>query len=43
MDPTGDIHATSAFKRHLARVLTGRVLRKAAEVARNGMHGEAPR
>lgn len=29
MDPTDDIHASSAFKRHLARVLTGRVLRKA--------------
>jgi aerobic carbon-monoxide dehydrogenase medium subunit len=43
MSPTGDIHATSAFKRHLARVLTGRALRKAAEVARNGMNGETPR
>jgi carbon-monoxide dehydrogenase medium subunit len=29
MDPTGDIHASSEFKRHLARVLTGRVLRRA--------------
>lgn len=29
MDPTGDIHASSDFKRHLARVLTGRVLRRA--------------
>lgn len=29
MSPTGDIHATADFKRHLARVLTGRVLRKA--------------
>ncbi len=29
MDPTGDIHASPAFKRHLARVLTGRALRRA--------------
>jgi CO/xanthine dehydrogenase FAD-binding subunit len=29
MDPTGDIHASSDFKRHLARVVTGRVLRRA--------------
>ncbi len=36
MDPTGDIHASAAFKRHLARVLTGRALRRAAERARNG-------
>ena len=35
MDPLGDIHASAAFKRHLARVLTGRVLRHApAERAR---------
>ncbi len=36
MDPLGDIHATPEFKRHLARVLTGRALRKAAERARQG-------
>ena len=29
MDPTGDVHASADFKRHLARVLTGRVLRRA--------------
>jgi aerobic carbon-monoxide dehydrogenase medium subunit len=29
MDPMGDIHATSDFKRHLARVVTGRALRRA--------------
>jgi CO/xanthine dehydrogenase FAD-binding subunit len=29
MDPTGDIHASAAFKRHLARVVTGRVLSRA--------------
>lgn len=29
MDPTGDIHASSDFKRHLARVVTGRALRRA--------------
>jgi carbon-monoxide dehydrogenase medium subunit len=36
MDPRGDIHATAEFKRHLARVLTGRVLRRAVERARDG-------
>jgi aerobic carbon-monoxide dehydrogenase medium subunit len=40
MDPTGDIHASSAFKRHLARVLTGRVLRRAFARAK-GTKGEA--
>jgi carbon-monoxide dehydrogenase medium subunit len=34
--PFGDIHATAEFKRHLARVLTGRALRRAVERARNG-------
>ncbi|HEX6863658.1 MAG TPA: xanthine dehydrogenase family protein subunit M, partial [Thermoanaerobaculia bacterium] len=29
MDPTGDIHASADFKRHLARVLTDRALRLA--------------
>lgn len=29
IDPAGDVHASAGFKRHLARVLTGRVLRKA--------------
>jgi CO/xanthine dehydrogenase FAD-binding subunit len=33
MDPLGDIHATPEFKRHLARVLTGRALRRAADRA----------
>jgi carbon-monoxide dehydrogenase medium subunit len=36
MEPTGDIHATAAFKRHLARVLTRRVLRTAVARARQG-------
>jgi len=31
--PFSDIHATADFKRHLARVLTGRALRKAVERA----------
>ncbi len=31
--PTGDLHATAAFKRHLARVLTERALRRALERA----------
>jgi CO/xanthine dehydrogenase FAD-binding subunit len=34
MDPGGDIHASAAFKRHLARVLTVRGLAKAAARAR---------
>jgi CO/xanthine dehydrogenase FAD-binding subunit len=40
MDPTGDIHASAEFKRHLARVLTGRVLRRAFARAQ-GRKGEA--
>ena len=40
MDPTGDIHASAAFKRHLARVLTGRALRQAFGRAQ-GTKGEA--
>jgi len=36
MSPFGDVHATAEFKRHLARVLTGRALRRAAERARDG-------
>jgi carbon-monoxide dehydrogenase medium subunit len=36
MSPTSDVHATAEFKRHLARVLTGRALRRAAERAGNG-------
>jgi len=38
--PFGDIHATAEFKRHLARVLTGRALRRAAERVRNGRISE---
>jgi len=33
IDPAGDVHASAEFKRHLARVLTGRVVRKAVERA----------
>ncbi len=36
MSPAGDIHASEAYKRHLARVLTVRALEKAARRARNG-------
>jgi aerobic carbon-monoxide dehydrogenase medium subunit len=36
LDPRGDVHATPEFRRQLARVLTGRALRAAAERARNG-------
>jgi CO/xanthine dehydrogenase FAD-binding subunit len=35
MNPRTDVHATTEFKRHLARVLTGRALRTAAERARD--------
>lgn len=34
MDPLGDIHASADFKRHLARVLTGRALRRASARAK---------
>ncbi len=34
--PSGDVHATPDFKRHLARVLTRRALRRAAARARGG-------
>ncbi len=36
IDPSGDIHATEDYKRHLARVLTVRVLESAAARAANG-------
>lgn len=39
IEPVGDIHASAAFKRHLARVLTRRVLALAAERARRGAAG----
>jgi carbon-monoxide dehydrogenase medium subunit len=35
IEPTDDIHASAEFKRHLARVLSRRALRKAAERARS--------
>ncbi len=43
MDPNGDVHASADFKRHLARVLTGRVLRRAFDRAQGakGTKGEA--
>ncbi|MEM7587299.1 MAG: xanthine dehydrogenase family protein subunit M [Acidobacteriota bacterium] len=34
IEPSGDIHASEAYKRHLARVLTVRVLREANERAK---------
>lgn len=37
MEPCGDIHATADYKRHLARVLTRRVLKQAAARAREGV------
>jgi carbon-monoxide dehydrogenase medium subunit len=36
MEPRSDVHATAEFKRHLARVLTRRALRLAADRARRG-------
>jgi len=36
MDPGSDVHASAAFKRHLARVLTKRAVAKAAERAGHG-------
>ncbi|HEY0555818.1 MAG TPA: xanthine dehydrogenase family protein subunit M [Thermoanaerobaculia bacterium] len=36
MEPRSDVHATTEFKRHLARVLTRRALRLAADRARRG-------
>jgi 2-furoyl-CoA dehydrogenase FAD binding subunit len=33
LDPVGDIHATAAYRAHLVRVLTGRVLAAAKEMA----------
>ena len=35
-EPLGDIHASSEFRRHLARTMVRRALAKAAERARNG-------
>lgn len=35
IDPATDIHATAAYRRHLARVLARRVLRRSAERAAN--------
>jgi len=34
IDPGGDIHASAAYRRHLARVLAGRVLSRAVERAK---------
>jgi carbon-monoxide dehydrogenase medium subunit len=34
IDPAGDLHASAAFRQHLARVLTAQVLRTAADRAR---------
>lgn len=36
IDPGSDIHASADFRRHLAKVLAGRVLAKAVERAKNG-------
>ena len=33
IDPEGDVHASAAYRRHLARVLTARALERAAAVA----------
>lgn len=39
IDPSDDIHATAAFKRHLAEVLTRRALATASERAQAGIDG----
>ena len=39
INPTGDIHASAAFKKHLAQVLTRRALRAAVERARKNLGG----
>jgi CO/xanthine dehydrogenase FAD-binding subunit len=36
IDPSGDIHASAHYRRHLANVLTRRVLTRAFERARQG-------
>ena len=36
IDPTGDIHATAEYKRHLAYVLGKRAIRQAISRAREG-------
>ncbi|MEO8503914.1 MAG: xanthine dehydrogenase family protein subunit M [Acidobacteriota bacterium] len=43
INPTGDIHASAAFKKHLAQVLTRRALRLAAERARKNVGGTSSR
>ena len=37
IQPFGNVHASPAFQRHLAKVLTGRVLRQATQRARETM------
>ncbi|HEV8242087.1 MAG TPA: xanthine dehydrogenase family protein subunit M [Thermoanaerobaculia bacterium] len=43
IEPRGDVHASPEFKRHLARVLTARVLRRAFARATDAGQAEAPR
>jgi CO/xanthine dehydrogenase FAD-binding subunit/aerobic-type carbon monoxide dehydrogenase small subunit (CoxS/CutS family) len=43
VDPDSDIHATAAYRRQLAAVLTERALREAAASALGGSRGDAPR
>jgi carbon-monoxide dehydrogenase medium subunit len=40
IDPLGNVHASVAYQRHLARVLTGRALEQAA-LAAQGRHGSS--
>jgi carbon-monoxide dehydrogenase medium subunit len=42
VDPDGDIHATAAYRRQLAAVLTERALGEAAANALSGIRGDAP-
>jgi CO/xanthine dehydrogenase FAD-binding subunit len=41
IDPTGDIHASADYRRHVATVLTRRALTTAVERARGGAHAGA--
>jgi aerobic carbon-monoxide dehydrogenase medium subunit len=41
IDPLGDIHATAAYRRHLATVLASRTLARAVDRARSRSGGEA--
>jgi carbon-monoxide dehydrogenase medium subunit len=43
LDPTDDIHATAAYRRHLAATLTVRAIDRALARARSGTQGSKDR